>query len=300
MWQAGFLCGALMVAQVSLPAGPSGPAPLDRIVAAERAFAAATRHLGIRDGFLTFLTADAIDIAPERDGLAIVSLPARLRAQPAGAVPPTRQLLWEPRTGAVSQAGDLGWLTGPYRSTARDGATGESYGAYFSIWKRQADGTYKVRLDIGIATASPVSSFAEGFTPAEPPSAPPSGGEPATERDIRAVEAAFADAATTGVGDAYRARLLPGARLHRNERSPFVGAAAAAGFISGFDRIAWAVLHAEVADSGDLAFTAGSYDGVVAGTEGQPQSMERGFFVRVWQRDAAGVWRIAFETNGIR
>lgn len=295
---AGFLFGALIVAQAGAPAqAPSAPAPLDRIVAAERAFAAATRHLGIRDGFLTFLTPDAIDIAPDGDRLAIVSLTTRLRAQPPGGVPPARQLLWEPRTGAISQAGDLGWLTGPYRNTAGAGASDDRHGAYFSVWKRQDDGTYKVRLDIGIATASPVP-FAGGFTPAEPPS--PSGHAPATEEDIRAVEAAFAAAATAGVGDAYRARLLPGARLHRNERSPFAGAAAAAAFMSGFDRLVWAVLHAEVAESGDLAFTAGSYDGVVAATEGMPQAVERGFFVRVWQRAASGGWSIAFETNGIR
>ena len=297
MWQAGVLFGALMIAQ---GASPSAPAPLDRIVAAERAFAAATRHLGIRDGFLTFLTADAIDIAPEGDRLAIVSLTARLRAQPASAVPPPRQLLWEPRTGAVSQAGDLGWLTGPYRNTAGDGASADRHGAYFSIWRRQPDGTYKVRLDIGIATASRVSSFAEGFTAAEAPASAPPGGGATTERDIRAVEAAFAEAATAAVGDAYRARLLPGARLHRNERSPFVGATAAAAFMSGFERIGWTVLHAEVAESGDLAFTAGSYDGVVAGTAGTPGAVERGFFVRVWHRDASGAWRIAFETNGMR
>ena len=245
---AGFLFGALIVGQTGTPAqAPPAPGPLDRIVAAERAFAAATRHLGIRDGFLTFLTPDAIDIAPDGDRLTVVSLTARLRAQPPGAVPPARHLLWEPRTGAISQAGDLGWLTGPYRSMSGHDASDERHGAYFSIWKRQDDGTYKVRLDIGIATASPVL-VADGFSPAEQPSAPPPGDAPATAGDIRAVEAAFATAATASVGDAYRARLLPGARLHRNERSPFAGAAAAAEFMSGFDRIVWAVLHAEVAE----------------------------------------------------
>ena len=305
MWHAGFLFGALIVIRLQAPAVPvpaevGPPAALDRIVAAERAFAAATRYLGVRDGFLTFLADDAMDIAPVGDRLAIVSLPERLRAQPPAAVPPARQLLWEPRTGAISQAGDLGWLTGPYRNTAGEGgAADDRHGAYFSIWKRQADGTYKVRLDIGIATASPVS-FAEGFIPAEQPAASSSGAAPVTERNVREVEAAFAQAAMAGVGGAYRARLLPGARLHRNERSPFAGAEAATAFMSGFKRLVWAVLHAEVAASGDLAFTAGSYDGVVAATDGQPQSVERGFFVRVWQRDAAGDWKIAFETNGIR
>lgn len=156
-----------------------------------------------------------------------------------------------------------------------------------------------MRLDIGIATARAVV-FPEGFTPAPAPAAP-APGAPVTEQDIRLVEARFAEAASKDVGAAYRAHLLADARLHRNERSPFAGATAAAAFMAEtFDRLAWAVLHAEVAASGDLAFTAGSYDAAARAFEGRPGSPERGFFVRVWHRDGAGAWKIAFETNGIR
>ena len=272
---------------------------LERMAATERAFAAATAHVGVRDGFLTFLMPDAIDIAPVDGRLAIVNLPARLRAQAAPALPLRRTLLWEPRWGAISSAGDLGWLTGPYRNAGAGTAGPDRHGACFSIWRRQADGTYKVRLDIGIDTANEVG-FPAGFTRATPP-VPAAGGGPVTERDIRAEEARLAQAAVSGPGPAYRARLLPDARLHRNERSPFAGAEAVERFVaSTFERIAWAVLHAEVSASGDLAFTAGSYDAVAKSSDGRPQTPERGFFVRVWQRAHTGEWKIAFETSGIR
>lgn len=296
-----------VVVAALLAAAPQVPAPdatggdaLVRMAATERAFAAATGEVGIRDGFLTFLTPDAIDIAPVDGALAIVNLPERLRGQPPAPLPLTRKLLWEPRWGAVSTAGDLGWLTGPYRNASVDGAADDRHGAYFSIWRRQPDGTYKVRLDIGIATARAVV-FPDGFTRATPPAAPPESVAPATAGELRAVEARFAQAVLTGVGDAYRDHLQPDARLHRNERSPFAGADAAAAFMaSTFDRMTWAILHVEVAASGDLAFTAGSYDAVASASEGRPQSAERGFFVRVWQRAGTGAWKIAFETNGIR
>ena len=291
----------LMSPQTPTPP-PSQPVTtaLERMAATERAFAAATAEIGVRDGFLTFLTPDAIDIAPVDGALAIVSLPERLRAQAPPALPLHRMLLWEPRWGAISSAGDLGWLTGPYRNTTAGAPDQDRHGAYFSIWRRQADGTYKVRLDIGIDTATPVA-FPAGFTPATPPVPARAGDSAVTEHDIRMEEARFADAAVRGLGPAYRARLLPDARLHRNERSPFAGAAAVETFVaSTFERIAWAVLHAEVASSGDLAFTAGSYDAVARASEGRPQSPERGFFVRVWQRTDAGAWKIAFETSGIR
>lgn len=274
------------------------------MAAAERAFAAATREIGVRDGYLTFFADDAFDIAPVKGRLELVNAKERLRSQPQPRLPLIKELTWEPRWGAISNAGDLGWLTGPYRIHSADGSDPDQNGAYFSVWRRQPDNTYKVRLDIGIATARPLS-FPDGLTAATAPVAPSvpatPADAPAGEPAIRIIEAHFAEAASKDVGEAYRARLLSDARLHRNERSPFVGADAAAAFMSStFVRMTWAVLHAEMAASGDLAITAGSYDAAAKSSEGRPGTFERGFFVRVWHRDARGAWRIAFETNGIR
>lgn len=286
---------ALAIACAQQPAPPSD---LARLAASERAFAAATKEIGVRDGFLTFFADDAIDVAPAGGRLALVKVKDRLRAQPIAPAPPSRPLLWEPRWGAISQAGDLGWLTGPYRIHDTKGASPDRHGAYFSIWRRQPDGTYKVALDIGIDTSREVV-FPEGFTAAPAPIAPASAPQKPVD-EIRLIEARFAEAALKDLGAAYRAHLHSSARLHRNERSPFAGAGAAAGFMEAtFDRVAWAVLHAEMAASGDLAFTVGSYDAAAKAGEGRPGTPERGFFVRVWHRDVAG-WKIAFETNGIR
>lgn len=272
------------------------------MIAAERAFAAATKEIGVRDGFLTFFTGDAIDVAPVGRRLELVNATDRLRAQPPPRLPLVIELAWEPRWGAISSAGDLGWLTGPSRIHSRGGSDQDRHGAYFSIWRRQPDRTYKVRLDIGIATARPVI-FPDGFTPATRPVAP-AHAAPATAAaasEIRLIEARFAESASNDLGGAYRSHLLPDARLHRNERSPFVGVEAAAGFMTEtFDRMTWAVLHDEMAASGDVAFTAGAYAAAAKASEGRPGSHERGFFVRVWHRIADGAWKVAFETNGIR
>lgn len=292
----------LLLAAVSLTAQAPANTDFHRMAATERAFAAATREIGVRDGFLTFFASDAIDIAPVSGRLQIVSATARLASQPKPHLPLVTELTWEPRWGAMSSAGDLGWLTGPYRIHSVRGGDPDRNGAYFSIWRREPDGTYKVRLDIGIATARPVDfpgQLTAAASPVPPPAAPPD--RSARETAIRTMEAQFAEAAVKDVGSAYRAVLASDARLHRNERSPFVGADAAASFMgSTFQRITWAVLHAEVSSSGDLAFTAGSYDAAAKSSEGRPGSPERGFFVRVWHRGAQGDWKLAFETNGIR
>ena len=270
------------------------------MVAAERAFAAATKQIGVRDGFLTFFADDAIDVVPVGGGLGLIKAKERLRAQPPARHPLITELTWEPRWGAISTAGDLGWLTGPYRIHSVQATDADRHGAYFSIWRRQPDQTYKVALDIGIATARPLT-FPDTFPSTIAPVAAAAGPAAADDADMRAVEARFAAAASADLTGAYRANLLTDARLHRNERSPFVGAERFVEFMaSTFDRVTWSVLHAEVARSGDLGFTAGSYAGAAKGSDGRPASNERGFFVRIWHRAADGTWKIAFETNGIR
>jgi ketosteroid isomerase-like protein len=290
----------LSAAWLSLQA--DGAADLRRMAATERAFAAATKEIGVRDGFLTFFSDDAIDVAPVSGRLELIKAKDRLRAQPPAGMPLVTQLLWDPRWGGISSGGDLGWLTGPYRIRSTRGADPDRHGAYFSIWRRQADRTYKVRLDIGISTPEE-ATFPEGFTTATPPVAPPPSAQIAADADrtVRAIETRFAASASKGLSEAYRSHVLADARLHRNERAPMVGAAAVGAFMaSSFDHLTWVVLHAEMAESGDLAFSAGSYAGQGKSSEGHPGTPERGFFVRVWHRDTPGAWKIAFETNGIR
>lgn len=69
---------------------------------------------------------------------------------------PTYQLTWEPLRAEVSRAGDLGYTVGRYTSS-RVGSLGQSIrssGMYVSIWRRQADGSWKVEMDLGTPTSS--------------------------------------------------------------------------------------------------------------------------------------------------
>ena len=88
---------------------------LQRMVAWERAFAAATEQIGVRDGFLTFFAEDSIQI---QRGPKVALVPARdaLAAQTLPKLPLANRLLWEPYTGHVSADGTLGWLTGGFVS----------------------------------------------------------------------------------------------------------------------------------------------------------------------------------------
>ena len=66
-------------------------------------------------------------------------------------------LTWEPMLSSASATADLGYTLGTYRSVRRD-STGQersSTGKYVTIWRKQADGRWKVVFDGGNPDTSP-------------------------------------------------------------------------------------------------------------------------------------------------
>jgi ketosteroid isomerase-like protein len=63
--------------------------------------------------------------------------------------PADYQLLWTPEGGRMSPAGDMGFTWGHYEGhfKQKDGTPGVVSGRYMTVWKKQADGSWKVALD---------------------------------------------------------------------------------------------------------------------------------------------------------
>jgi len=164
-------------------------------------------------------------------------------------------------------------------------------GAYFSVWKRQVDGTWRVWLDEGVtlpATWNDASPFRVAPDPDSGTIGAP--GEP-----LDAVERSIA-----GGGDGWRARLSATVRLHRDGSMPIVGRDAAAAAASATWRsVRYTVIHTEASASGDLAVTVGGYDGTSAGAP-TPAIVDTGTWLRVWKRDVTGRWRIVFESSKMK
>ena len=59
-------------------------------------------------------------------------------------------LTWDPNFSEVSEGGDLGYTIGTYKMTA-SGADGlqNFRGSYLTVWRRNAEGAWKVEADIG-------------------------------------------------------------------------------------------------------------------------------------------------------
>ncbi|MEO8482976.1 MAG: hypothetical protein ABI634_12250 [Acidobacteriota bacterium] len=252
---------------------------LESMVAAERAFAAATREIGVRNGFLTFFAADAVALESIAGGTArVVPARDRIAAEPPPALPLTSMLSWSPYIGQVSGDGALGWLTGPYEN--RNSSTGAmGRGIYFSVWRRQADGTWKVWLDQGITTPHAWIG-ATDFRAADEPGRPGSDAFAPLETEI-AVGA-----------PAWNARLAPSARVHRAGLAPILGRDAVTKWRQDIWRtVTYHPVHTESSAAGDMAIVIGGYAATTA------TGAEHGIFARVWQVGSGGRWWIVFETS---
>lgn len=275
----------LCVLGSALTAQQVDPQALQRMVATERAFAAATEYVGIRDGFLSFFAADAISLDPGKSGATatVSSATAGLASSPFAKLPILSRLMWVPIAGQISEDGTLGWLTGPYVNLVETTKDITSKGAYFSVWKRQANGTYRVWLDEGVGL--PDVWQAGGDFRAAPVAAGATAGT--SDESVDDAERAIAKG-----GDAWIARLASSVRLHRDGVMPIVGRDAAVAWArSAWTNVTFVVIRTERAASGDLAVTLGGYD---ATTGAAPQ---HGTWVRVWQRDLNNRWNVVFETS---
>jgi len=266
-------------------------AAFDSLVAAERAFARSAAELGARDAFLAYLAEDAILFRPRA-----INGKEFLAAQPA-----TRGLLaWEPVFADVSLAGDLGFTTGPWTFAPDSVQPPAAHGQYFTVWKRQPDGEWKVAIDHG--TYNP------------PPPGPPGQLSRSTQhrsdrnRTDRGIDRAaeidrllkkdesFASAvATQGKLQAINAFLTSDVRILRNGGQPRTGIDAARAVAADRPgRLSWRVLGGDVARSGDIGFTYGEYEYQPPDTA---SPAERGNYLRVWRNlpSTGRIWRVAVD-----
>ena len=97
-------------------------------------------------------------VRPNYAGPGSVSGRAAIREAMASAFKnPGFTLRWKPLGADVSRSGDLGYTYGTYvaRGPGPQGQIVERHGKYVSVWKRQADGSWKVVVDIGNASPAP-------------------------------------------------------------------------------------------------------------------------------------------------
>ncbi|MEO6232405.1 MAG: DUF4440 domain-containing protein [Ferruginibacter sp.] len=65
-----------------------------------------------------------------------------------------KTISWTPANAEVAKSGELGYTWGNWKFVTPDTTF---YGNYFTIWKKQADGSWKIGLDGGNGTPAPAN-----------------------------------------------------------------------------------------------------------------------------------------------
>lgn len=249
------------------------------VIAAERAFAADFPALGLAGSFTKWSQPDAIII---NGGQVVTSADAFADA------PKTRQpgeplIEWWPVFAGIAMSGDLGFTTGP---AARDQ---EGYGHYFTVWKRQADGSWKWVYDGG-SNASPTDQPGPDSEPLIMNVATRGSASPEAAMDeVRAVEQRLAEMAVTDQKAAHLMNISPYARFYVAPLPPAVGSEAIMAALESWP----ATFEFGPTDgggssqAGDMVWTYGpanwTRDGIA----------RRGHYVRLWQRQER-TWALLF------
>lgn len=147
------LVGAVALVACAQPPAPAPSAPPDTRAADEATLRtlikdwAASAQAKDAAKFVSFYADDAVVMmagAPDIRGIAAIreGIPAMMQD-------PAFALSFEPDSVVVSRSGDLAYETGPYTMTMTgpDKKPATEKGHYVAIWRRQADGSWKVAVD---------------------------------------------------------------------------------------------------------------------------------------------------------
>lgn len=248
------------------------PAP---VVAAERAFAADGLALGIRDSFLKHAAPDGLVLQPEP-----VNAQAAFTPRPSAKGPP---LVWWPLWAGIARSGDLGFTSGPYTYDGRPG------GYYFTVWKKQPDGSWKWVFDGG--PPSDMTGAAPQGSPVTylPLATAQAGSADRALEDVAQAEEKLAAAADTDLKAAYLAVMAPDGRLVGSPAKPATTPDAFAEELATRpQQVDFAPGGAAASRAGDLVWTYGEALWSEAGQN------RRGHYVRVWQ-DRKDGWKLVFD-----
>jgi ketosteroid isomerase-like protein len=276
-----------------LPVGEkSFPAALAHVVKAEHAFAQHSIDHGMKPAFIAYAAPEGVIV--NRNG-PVNAIETWSKREPA----PTGLLTWWPTYADVSRAGDMGWTTGPFefREKATDEKPGDT-GHFFTVWRKQQDGSWKWVLDLGVrhpapATTETVLTYPASLRKNVGPVKQWAVNVESARQSLLEAERKLSDAsASEGFRTALLARADESLRFYRQGTFPVVGKAAFARAIKVLgELVTWEPLKADVSASGDMGYAYGSYAIQAKGAE---QPSEKGYYARVWKRERGGAWRVVF------
>lgn len=212
-----------------------------QIAAAESAFAAHSVATEMREAFLAAFAEDSTLL---RSG----PVPGReaIRKNPA----PPIELNWRPAFVYAAASGEIGYSTGPWRITSKnDPSAPPRFGQFVSVWKRQADGVWKVFIDLGISHPGPALADAWLILSR----ATQAGADEAAAKNAEKMFSEISE--KSGYLEALKRFSTKDARVYRDGYAPFLGHEAIGKVPTGYAGSGQEIVSSGLSRAGDMAFT---------------------------------------------
>jgi len=293
------ICATLLLPFVSLAFSQQAKekSALQSMVDTELAFARMAGEQGIRPSFMAFIADDGILFRPRA-----VKGKQWMIDHP---LPPSDKhslLSWYPTAAEVARAEDMGYTTETweYKADIHD-AKPVAFGNFLTVWKKQADGSWKFAIDLGISGPQPNAPIA-AWQPPKNSKRDTKAAHASVEAEqalLRAKDSEFSKlSAVRDAQTAFNSFAAPDIRVFRDDKFPFIGKAAGLAALPANSSVwTWEPGFVDVSHSGDLGYTYGTYR--IAGKDAPSKTVESGNYYRIWKRQGNKWLVVADLTNPV-
>ena len=293
----GLLLGSLLFAQ-DVTQKTERPSSLRAMVETEIAFARMASEKSTQEAFLAFIADDGILFRPTA-----VNGKRWMLANPVPTTAKRPLLSWLPNFADISQAGDMGYTTGPweFKSDIKDQKP-VAFGNFVTVWRKQADGSFKFAIDLGITHPAQSLQHVDQSSIWQARAKKADSGA-LSEAEVNSIRTALtkrdwqfgADTQSKGFLSAFMLYSVDDARLLRNGSFPYIGRRAIKDAFEKNEDV-WSSQpdFSDVSRSGDLGYTYGTYE--VKKTDGAKTSIEKGNYMRIWKQQT-DQWKIVLQVT---
>lgn len=295
-------CGYLLICICMFLAGAMAQdaepvSALQSMVDTERKFARTSEEQGTRAAFLAFIAADGILFRPTATN-------GKKWMQQTPLPPSDKRplLAWQPAFADIALAGDMGYTFGPweYKEDIKD-AKPVAYGHFATVWKRQADGSWKFVIDHGIShpqpqdSAKPFSLQQENIQKAWKPS---KRNIESTRRGLLDRDRQFSKASVAqGPLQSFLDYSSPNVKLFRTDNYPLTGITGINELLGRYNPVvitlSWEPAGGDISQSEDLGYTYGTYS---VALNSDPKAVQRGNYMRVWKKEN-DAWKVVLDVE---
>ena len=264
-----------MIVNYPVWAQENSDAGLQSLVEAERAFSLMAKEKNTRDAFVYNLTEKSIGFYPG-PGSALKFWEAQTAGQ--------EWLYWQPAFAYLAASGDYGYTFGPWSYSKSRADKPEGFGEFITVWEKQADGKWKVAVDIGISHSEKLVSNAPVQTSTIKPVAS------TTKDDLVVIEKKFLSGLSSSAEKAYFDYASTDIRFFRQNNFPIRALQDA---LSVHGPLTYTTTGSSIASTGDLGFVYGTV--TLTETKDGKQKTRTANYLRIWKKEEGKDWKIVVD-----